>query len=245
MAGHHAPRLQRLDPVEHRHPGLARGLGLGIGGPDVRTGFHQHATNHRLQRRNPQHRAVRARPLQVDHLQGMAFQLQLVALQRLRHHQRRRRVVLEDRPPVGQLGVLGRLDVCDGLRRREDLRLGEGGLQHVEAEVEVRVAVADVDSAEGLAAGLDTLDQLLGVGAGELRVDQHRLALAHQQFRGHGEDRLLAGVVDLQPQRFGAGGEDAGGTQQGGGGEQGTKQSMARHERFSRQWDQRLAMLVA
>jgi len=94
-----------------------------------------------------------------DHLDALAFQLQLIALQGFGHNGAGRRAVLENRPPVSQLGRAGLLDIGDGGRRGQYLGFGVGAGQNLEAEVEVRVAMADEDGGQALTAGADTFDQ--------------------------------------------------------------------------------------
>ncbi|MNP31545.1 hypothetical protein D3C76_1246700 [compost metagenome] len=106
------------------------------------------------------------------------------------------------------------LDVVDGRLRGEDLGLGECGRQGIEAEVVVRVTVADVDGGQLLAAGADFFHYLFGLGFAELRIHQDRFFLATDQHRGHREDGFFAGVVDIQRQGRGAG---VGGKTEGGG----------------------------
>ncbi|MNI37737.1 hypothetical protein D3C73_918490 [compost metagenome] len=91
--------------------------------------------------------------------------------------------------------------MINGRLRCEHFGLGECSGQGIEAEVVVRVAVADVDGGQLLAAGADFFHHLFGLGFAELRVHQDRLFLAADQYRGHRENRFLSGVVDIQRQR--------------------------------------------
>ncbi|KAG1246826.1 hypothetical protein G6F68_014465 [Rhizopus microsporus] len=86
------------------------------------------------------------------------------------------------------------------LRGGDDARLRERILQRGQAEVIVRVAVADVDRGQLLAAGADQLDQPARVAGAELRIDQDRVMAAFDQHRGHREHRLRAGMEGLQVQ---------------------------------------------
>ncbi|MNL66094.1 hypothetical protein D3C87_1905120 [compost metagenome] len=69
-----------------------------------------------------------------------------------------------------------------------------------------------------LAAGADLFDHLLGLGFAELGIHQNRVFLAADQHRGHREDRLVAGVVNVQGQ--GRRCRSVGGESEGGGGQQ-------------------------
>jgi len=100
---------------------------------------------------------------------------------------------------------------------RQHFGVGEGGGQGVEAEVVVRVAMADVDGGQVLAAGADLLHQLLGLAFAELRIHQDRVFLAAHQHRADREDRGFAWVVHVEFQlcRCCVGSEGQGGGGQG------------------------------
>ncbi|MNT28127.1 hypothetical protein D3C72_1637900 [compost metagenome] len=87
-----------------------------------------------------------------------------------------------------------------GLRGGDDARLRERVLHGGQAEVIVRIAMADVDGGQLLAAGADLLDQPTRIAGSELRVDQDRIVAPFDQHRGHREHRLRAGMEGLQAQ---------------------------------------------
>ncbi|MNI42819.1 hypothetical protein D3C73_971240 [compost metagenome] len=176
-----------------------------------------HATDHCLDRRNPDEATIRLRAFKAHHLQLLPFEHQAVALEHARHQGLGWGIGAHLRPPIGHLALDGLLDVIHGWLRGEHPGFGERGHQGVQAEVVIRVAVADVDGGQALAAGADFLHHLGGLLATELRVHQDRILLAADQHRGHGKNRLLAGVVDVQGQAgsAGVGGEgESGGCQE-------------------------------
>ncbi|MPM53050.1 hypothetical protein SDC9_99814 [bioreactor metagenome] len=170
---------------------------LRVGHPHMLASHHRHAASHRADRGDPDKGAIRRGAVQAHHLELLAFQRQRVACKRLRNDDGLGRIRAELWTPDLELGVHCFLNVGDGLGRRHDLCLREGGVQRVQAEVEVRVAVADVDGGQALAGGLDLLGQLARLFGGELRVDQDGVALAFYQHGTDGEDGLLARVEHL------------------------------------------------
>ncbi|SPU95541.1 Uncharacterised protein [Burkholderia cenocepacia] len=234
MAGHDARRLQRIDPVERRQPVRVRQRRLRVGHPDMNVRGDRDATDHGPRGRNPHERAIGRRAVEPDDAQRLAVDAQRIAVERLRHDHRSRRVVLQDRAPVGELAVLAGLDRGDGLRRRDDLRIRERRVNGFQPEVIVGVAVAHVDGLERLAARLDPAHQRLSVVALELGVDQDRLGLARNDFGRNREDRMRARIVDIDGQR----GSDACGcgAEQRSRRECGRKQMTDRHGRTLDWW---------
>ncbi|MNF95290.1 hypothetical protein D3C84_780350 [compost metagenome] len=105
--------------------------------------------------------------------------------------------------------------VHGGLRCKH-LGLGECSGQGVEAEVVIRVAVADVDGGQLFAAGSNLFHDLFGLGFAELRVHQDRVFFAADEYGRHRENRFFSRVVDIQRQRrcTGVGGKAEGGAGQ-------------------------------
>jgi len=192
---------QLLDTRQGSQPVLVRLRRLGIGHPHVQVLRHNHAADHRLDRRDPYETAVRLRPVQADHLQGLPFQGELVALQHIRHDHLLRLVGAHLGPPVGQLARHGLLDMRHRGSRGQHLGFGVGTGQGLQAEVVVRVTMADIDGGEALAAGAQLVQHLLGLRLAELRIHQDRLALAADDHRTYREQRRFARVVDVQRQR--------------------------------------------
>ncbi|MNE71320.1 hypothetical protein D3C80_1671810 [compost metagenome] len=89
-------------------------------------------------------------------------------------------------------------------RRGYHLGGGERLGQRVEAEVVVRVAMADVDGGKPLAACTQALDHLFSLRLAELGVDQDGIVGAADNHRTDWENGLVPRVVDLQLQRLGS-----------------------------------------
>ena len=89
----------------------------------------------------------------------------------------------------------GPLDAGDSARQRHKSRSGKRLLDHFETEVVIGMVVGDVDRREMLTAGANRFDDTARVGAGERRIDQHRVARTRDQGRVHQES-------------FGRGGDD-------------------------------------
>ncbi|MNV97165.1 hypothetical protein D3C71_1922550 [compost metagenome] len=92
------------------------------------------------------------RAVQAGDFQRLAFQRQCAAFQHLRNHGPGRRIRAQFGAPERQLAVHRFLDVLHRGFGGDDARIREGGHHGVQAEVEVWVAVADVDGGQRLAA---------------------------------------------------------------------------------------------
>ncbi|KAG1317840.1 hypothetical protein G6F63_015492 [Rhizopus arrhizus] len=103
------------------------------------------------------------------------------------------------------------------LRGGDDARLRERILQRGQAEVIVRVAVADVDGGQLLAAGAHHVAHFCSLRFAELRIDQDGVVLAADQHRRHREDGVVAGV-EMGQRQAGAGGVGRGDQRGNGGG---------------------------
>lgn len=77
---------------------------------------------------------------------------------------RLRSVFLELRPPGLQLLLHVRTDGRNGVGGREHLGLGKGRLDGAQAEVVIRIALADVDGRQVLARGLDRIRYGAAIG---------------------------------------------------------------------------------
>ena len=120
------------------------------------------------------------------------------------HHDVRqglRTVLLELRAPGRQFLFHVAFDGRDRGRRSDHLGLGKRRLDGRQAEVVVRIALADVNRRELFATGLDGLDERLAVGKRKAPVDQHGLACAGNQYRGTEESMLARGK--MLPGQFG------------------------------------------
>ncbi|MNE51444.1 hypothetical protein D3C80_1460730 [compost metagenome] len=177
---------------------------------------YRHAAKRRLDGRSPEIGTRRVHLLDLDLL---AIQGQVGGRHHLRHYQGLGCLLGEDGAPIGQLGILGLLDVIDHVLAGQDLDVGEGRLDGFQPEVEVGIPAADVDGGQSLAALLDQIHQRLAVIDPELGVDEDGLLVAGHQLGGDGEDGLVAGVVDGHCQ----GARQGGATEQGGGQGQGAK----------------------
>lgn len=189
-------RLGLLDAGQCFVPAVTRLGRMVVGQPQV----HVHAEDdeaaeHRLEAGQPAVRAVRVWPGDLD--AGRVHRQEL-ALELVRHVDLARSVVPQQRRPVRQFGVLGLLDAPHRVLGGEHVAVGELADDGLGAEVELRLAVADVDRGQLLAGRLDQLHQLLGVVILELRIDQHDLAFAHDQRRRDREDAGRARVVNLK-----------------------------------------------
>ena len=181
MARYHDFRLQAVDTFKGGQPLLVRLRGLGVGHPYMQVVSHDHATDHRLDRRDPHKGTVRLASAQADDIQFMPFKVQGVALEHLRHDQLLRHVGAHLRAPECQLGVFGLVDMLDHRPRGHHFGIRERLGQGLQAEIVVRVAVADVDGSQVLAAGANLVDHLLGLGLAKLGVDQDGVLLATDQ----------------------------------------------------------------
>jgi len=174
--------------------------GLGVGHPHMNVLGDHHAADHRFQRWNPDEAAIRLFALQADHLQFLPFEHQAVTLEHVRHDSFRWNIGAHFRTPESQFAGNGLVDVIDGRLRGQHLGIREGLGQRVEAEVVIRVAMADVDRSQLLATGADFFHHLLRLGFTELCVDKNGFFLAADQHRGHRKNRLGARVVDVEGQ---------------------------------------------
>ena len=68
--------------------------------------------------------------------------------------------------------------------------IGKRRLERREAEVVIRIALADVNRREVFATGLDCIDQGFAVGKRKAAIDQDRIARASYQYRGAKESML-------------------------------------------------------
>mmetsp|Transcript_45399 Transcript_45399/g.126294 ORF Transcript_45399/g.126294 Transcript_45399/m.126294 type:complete len:205 (+) Transcript_45399:538-1152(+) len=159
-------------------------------------------------------------------LDGLAVDAQRGAGQGVRQQRLARAVGAHLGAPERHLaGHLG-LDLVAHRRRGQQLGLREQALQHLGAEVEVGVGIADEDGLQRLAAVQHLGGDAQRVGAGEAAVDHDGLGLAGHE---HGVDVEATGigVDDLHGQR--AGGGLGGGrghhAQREGGGEQAVQQA--------------------
>ncbi|MCY1310437.1 hypothetical protein D9M70_606230 [compost metagenome] len=82
-----------------------------------------------------------------------------------------RRIFFQDRAPISDLGCRLFLHGGDGAGRGDYFRVREGGLNDVQAEIEIGIAVADINRGQALAAGFNALRHFLRFGARELGVN--------------------------------------------------------------------------
>ena len=138
--------------------------------------------------------------VQPDHLQLLPFEHQAVAFEDARHDGFCRDVGAHFRAPEREFSFDGFVDVIHGRLRGQHLGVREGFGQGIEAEVVIRITVADVNGGQVLAAGADLFHHLFSLGFAELRVDQNGVFLTADQYRGHREDCLGARVIDIKGQ---------------------------------------------
>ena len=181
MAGHDEVGVEGLHLVQQRDPGVALLVARGVGDPDVLVGEDQHAAEDRAVLGLVQVGAVGQRGRGADQLERWPSSCRspvsgAVSISRVGR--------LAPRPAQAFSLPSYMLDVRDDLRGGEETRLGEGVGDHLGAEVEVRVAVADDHGGQGLAGVQHGGGQPVPVRAGEAGVDQQRLALAGDQGGG-------------------------------------------------------------
>ena len=149
--------------------------------------------------------------------------MQAVAFEHVRHNQCARNIHAHLRAPECQLGVLGLSDVLNRRRGGQHLGVGERVGQGLQAEVVIRVAVADVDGGQVLTAGADLVHDVLGLSFAKLGIDQNGVLVTAHQHRRHRENRRSAGVVHVQREGRGRGASLCGKAQRNGTEEQTTQ----------------------
>src|SRR5439155_24500670 len=145
----------------------------------------------------PQVAAVR-NALGICNLDDVVLEGEGPAVECFRHDdvpQRLRTVRLELWAPGRQFLFHVALDGRYRGRRGDHLGLGKRRLDRRQAEVVVRIALADVNGRELFAAGLDGFGERLAIGKRKATIDQHGIACARNQYRGTEESMLASGKM--------------------------------------------------
>ena len=133
-----------------------------------------HPAEHCVQRRHEQVAPV-GQPFCIDDLDGLAINGERLAVEHFGDDdigQRLRAILLELRTPDGEFLFHAGVDGGHRLRCGDHPCVGEGGLDRLEAEVIVRVGLADIDGGEPLAGSLDRVRYGSAVWESEAAVDQ-------------------------------------------------------------------------
>ncbi|MEH7828115.1 hypothetical protein V6590_08130 [Gemmobacter sp. JM10B15] len=148
--------------------------------------------------------ALRAGDLQRNAIHGQA-----IGGDDLRLDQPGRGIGAKDRAPIGKFAFCCLADVFGGCCGRQNLRVRIGLRDHIQPEIEIGIACADIDRGQGFACGADTVKQHLCIIPFELRIDQKHFGRAFDKGGGDRKHAIRPRIVRGQRQvgRMGRGGQ--------------------------------------